>query len=221
MHNGPLLWRGLCVGEAGVTAEAEEGAQRRRPHAFLLPPRSGGRLGGGRPPVASWLPLPPPRPSPASGGGSEAAAMSAALLLPPRSGGRLGGGRPPVASWLSVPPPRPSPASGGGSEAAADVGSSAPPSAQRGEAGRGAPSGHIAVKTDTKNPAHGGVSSWPSLDTGRMLVPRRGLEPPRFYPLVPETSASTNSATWAGGRVCCGAAASKSTLLHRPDTRHV
>ena len=29
------------------------------------------------------------------------------------------------------------------------------------------------------------------------LVPRKGLEPPRCYSLVPETSASTNSATWA------------------------
>jgi hypothetical protein len=30
-----------------------------------------------------------------------------------------------------------------------------------------------------------------------LLVPRKGLEPPRCYSLVPETSASTNSATWA------------------------
>src|SRR5204863_6296302 len=29
-------------------------------------------------------------------------------------------------------------------------------------------------------------------------MPGRGLEPPRCYPLVPETSASTNSATRAG-----------------------
>ena len=29
------------------------------------------------------------------------------------------------------------------------------------------------------------------------VVPRKGLEPPRSYSLVPETSASTNSATWA------------------------
>jgi hypothetical protein len=32
----------------------------------------------------------------------------------------------------------------------------------------------------------------------QILVPGRGLEPPRCYPLVPETSASTNSATRAG-----------------------
>jgi hypothetical protein len=34
------------------------------------------------------------------------------------------------------------------------------------------------------------------------LVPGRGLEPPRSYPLVPETSASTNSATRAGRSEC-------------------
>src|SRR5436190_19600066 len=32
----------------------------------------------------------------------------------------------------------------------------------------------------------------------KLLVPGRGLEPPRCYSLVPETSASTNSATRAG-----------------------
>ena len=42
--------------------------------------------------------------------------------------------------------------------------------------------------------ARGGIG--PSAD----LVPGRGLEPPRCYPLVPETSASTNSATRAGAK---------------------
>ena len=38
----------------------------------------------------------------------------------------------------------------------------------------------------------------PKIGFGRVvLVPRKGLEPPRSYSLVPETSASTNSATWA------------------------
>ncbi len=37
------------------------------------------------------------------------------------------------------------------------------------------------------------VTPYPYCD----MVPRKGLEPPRCYSLVPETSASTNSATWA------------------------
>ncbi len=36
-------------------------------------------------------------------------------------------------------------------------------------------------------------------DLRKVMVPRRGLEPPRLAALLPESSASTNSAIWASG----------------------
>src|SRR5262249_33653813 len=51
------------------------------------------------------------------------------------------------------------------------------------------------------------------------LVPRRGLEPPRLAALVPETSASTNSATWAAWRLgteqACGCQIGGTHALYR------
>ncbi len=51
----------------------------------------------------------------------------------------------------------------------------------------------LTVRTHTKC----SYFRWKIYQEFHLVVPRKGLEPPRCYSLVPETSASTNSATWA------------------------